>query len=190
MPATKQFSKINEVVNSDDGTTFLKFKTGGRSGRLRDFFEFYVDDKPLIHVISRCYWKIAADTNSEFFNTQVGCLGAFGKFWDEISIRILLKEAFTEHQSQQLFELFKSNYQEESRSEQEIKNLIVEFNREDFLFYRCQDCRDSGCGGMALDIIRADDKIIWTDHKEITIYFDLSQYEKVLYDYLDKVYKK
>lgn len=180
--------EINDVIKLDNTSVYLQFNKSKRSCNLRNFFEFHVNNKPLISIISSHYWESTTNVNSDFFNSYVGCLGSFGKFWDEISIKILLKEAFTEEQCQRLFDMFKSNHVEKeiSKSEEEIKDIIVKTIVDDFLFYCCQDCGDSGCGGITLTINKTDDKVIWTDNKKILIHFDSSQYEEALCDYLDK----
>ena len=166
-----QRENITKVIEDQVmSASYFQYITGNRSGYLRDFFEFYVDDQPLISIISQHYWSCEAGTDSDFFNTHVGCLGSFGSFWDEIHIQILLQQAFTTKQSQKLLEV--------------CKQQTIEQIRNDFLFYCCQDCGDIECGGITFNIERKGSKIIWTDQENITIQFDASEYKQALQKYL------
>ncbi|MEO0727013.1 MAG: hypothetical protein AAFZ63_20880 [Bacteroidota bacterium] len=180
--------EVAEVIKLDDGAAYLQFKTGERSADLRDFFEFYIYDQPLISIIGDCYWDGSTTIDSAFFNSNVGCLGAFGKFWDEVYIKILLQQEFTEKQSQVLFDRSKSDFIDETNAmtEQEIRSVIIKNTVDDFLFYRCQACGDGTCGGVSLNITRTADQITWTDNEKITIHFDSNQYEEVLLAYLNE----
>ncbi|MEL7423968.1 MAG: hypothetical protein AAFN81_13290 [Bacteroidota bacterium] len=182
--------EIVEVVKQDDGAAFLQFKTGERSAELRDFFEFYLDDQPLISIIGNFYWDGTTTIDSAFFNSKVGCLGSFGRFWDEVYIKILLQQELTEKQCQSLLTMFEPNFvnEQDALAEQGIRNLIIKNMIDDFLFYRCQACGDGACGGITLNIVRTADKITWTDNEKIKIHFDFNQYKEVLLRYLKENY--
>ena len=102
--------KISDIVEEGHSAKHLIFKSKDRSISLRDFYEYYIDGRPLINIISKYYWNIEANEHSEFFNSKVGCLGSFGLFWDEIYISILTKKEFTSIQTKSLVNLLKPNY--------------------------------------------------------------------------------
>ena len=99
--------KTVEIVEEADSSKRLLFSSGDKSIRLRDFYEYYIDEQPLINIISKCYWNIEADEKSEFFNSKIGCLGGFGLFWDQINVAILTKKEFTSAQIKSLVDLYK-----------------------------------------------------------------------------------
>jgi|GEM_PF-5931169 len=182
-------NNISEIIDEQNSVKLLNFKSNSGSTRIRDFYEFYINDKSLLNIISENYWTKSANENSEFFNTNIGCLGGFGYFWDDINICILRKKEFTKHQENELFRMFKSNYKTSkfSFSNQKTKDQIVTDVRNNFLFYCCQDCGDSGCGGISLDIKIINNYIIWTDNEKIEITFDLIEYTEVLKKYLIEI---
>ncbi len=184
-------NKIVEIVDENNGAKSFKFKSGPHSGKIRDFYEFCINGQSLINIISKKYWANEATEDSGFFNTHIGCLGPFGKFWDEVYVRILSQKELTKDQIQTLFDMFKSNYisSDNPISEHEIKEQILDYIVNNFLLYCCQDCGDSGSGGITLNIEKREDKIIWTDNEKITIQFDANEYVEVLESYIKTEYK-
>ena len=154
--------KTVDKIDDGDISKYLIYKSGERSKKLRNFYEYYIDGQSLINIISKNYWNTEANENSEFFNSHIGCLGGFGQFWDEISISILTKKEFTREQTKKLVDLFAPNYKSIStdRSNQKQQNKIVNEVRDNFLMYCCQDCGDSNCGGLTLSIKKENNMFI------------------------------
>lgn len=165
-----------KIVHEENETKLMNDEYGFSSyTTLRDFYEFYVDGQSLINIISKNYWENEADEDCKLFDTHVGCIGSFGAISDEIYCRALTQKKYTKEEKEILINKHGSN----------ISKWFVDAIEEDFLFYWCQSCADSGCGGISMDIIRKDNIITWKDHEKITIHFDLTEYEKVLEDYLN-----
>ena len=179
--------EIIEIIDKENSKC-LVYKSGERSPNIRNFYEYYIDEQPLINIISKFYWTSEANENSLFFNTHIGCLGAFGLFWDQIYVSILTDKEFTQDQINKLLELFKSNYEfsKKQLAKQSLSKQIINEVKDTFLMYCCQDCGDSGCGGTSLNIQKRKNKIIWTDNEKIEIHFNKIEYEKVLQDFLIK----
>jgi len=178
--------KIVEILDAENSSKYLVYNSGEKSITLRDFYEYYIDGQPLINIISKYYWNIQASENSEFFNSYVSCLGSFGLFWDEISVSILTKKEFNSTQIKTLVSLLKSNYIN-STGQVSIQNLqgqIIKDVRDNFLMYCCQDCGDSDCGGITLNINKKNDTTIWTDNDNIEIHFNTVEYEQVLQNFI------
>jgi hypothetical protein len=175
-------------IISHENSKHLKFTSGERSINFRNCYEFYIDDQPLINIISNCYWDHEANEESQFFNSHIGCLGGFGFFWDQIYVSILTNKEFSQNQIEKLFELFKRNfkYSDDPMSIQKVCDKIVSNIRDQFLMYCCQDCGDSGCGGLTLNIKREGNMIVWTDNEKIKIQFNKIEYEEVFQDFLKK----
>jgi len=177
---------IIDVIDNKDGSKFLKLKSNDGNCKIRDFYEFYINDQSLINIVSKNYWEIDADENVGFFNTHVGCLGSFGKFWDGINVSILTKKEFSKDQIESLEKMFCSDYRvsELSISDKSHKEQLVEDITNGFLLYCCQDCGDFDCGGITFEIKRVGDNMIWTDNSKIEIQFNFDEYKEVLENYL------
>ena len=177
--------KTVEIIEAENAAKYLVFNSGERSLKLRDFYEYYIDDQPLINILSKYYWNIEANENSKFFNTHVGCLGGFGLFWDEISISILTNKDFNSAQVRSLVNIFRSNLID-SANYTSIQSRVIKHVRENFLMYCCQDCGDSGCGGISLNIEKGNNTTIWTDNDKIEIHFNTTKYNQVLQQFISK----
>ncbi len=179
--------ETKEISHTQEQGTIIQLKSGNRI-RVRDFHEFYIDDKPLIQFIGEAYWKKKLPGDNPFhyfFDTHVGCLGSFGKHWDDIFIQVLLKRNFKKKQID--FILEKScldDLHHPSMTNKEMKNQIIEDTRNEFLFYCCQDCGDAGCGGITFNIIKENHLITWSDDDKLKFTFDYYQYESAFKKHL------
>ncbi len=162
---------IAEIVDRDDEAKIIKLKSTTVFYIVRDFYEFYIDNQSLMNLISKTYWNVEVNEDGEIFNSLVGCIGSFGSLWDGISIKILTQKPFDKNQRNDLFDMFKQNYNEPQNSinEKRIKEEIADEVVNDFLFYCCQGCGDSGCSGITFSIIKKENKIFWTDNEKINI---------------------
>ena len=181
-------SDILEAYEDESHMASIHLKSG-RIIKARNFYEFYINDKPLINHIGEAYWnKDSTQASSDFFDSNVGTLGSFGDFWDDIYVSILLRKRFDKKQNKLLSknETIKTILDADSVSKSKIEDKIWNHLIEDFLFYRCQFCGDSQCGGIALKIVKKRDTMIWTDYDKLNFEFKFDAYEKTLNDYLKR----
>jgi len=173
-----------EIIKEDDFTsvkieanTFMTF---------RNFYEYYIDDQALIKIIGDKYWNINVNPNLDnvgLFDTHVGILGSFGAFWDYINVMQLTLKSPTISEITDLIKKYsrKNSYLRKKINDKTfLESIIDDIKENPVLMYSCQDCGDSGCGGIELSIHRTGEHIFWTDDEEIHIKFDFNQYKRAL----------
>lgn len=174
-------NELVEINYLEPNVALLKLNSG-KHKTVRNFYEFYIDDASLLTLIREAYWGKSWVEN--FLDTHVGCMGSFDNYLDWVNTICLLKQNLNERQLEYFKRQFKGNAEKAEHYKTLLERTTLAELEEDFLFYVCQECGDSACGGIALDVISHQNTIIWTDNEELTFRFERSAYMATLMEYL------
>lgn len=140
---------------------------------LNDFYEFYVDGKPLLSLI------IGPSKYLGFLQDFNGVLGTMAKVYDEFLILSLLGQELTET-------VIKGTVAKHGKSfeHSHIQLILSEYNNMYPLLYGCAVCADRCCGGVTVKISKELGCYVWTFRNELVLRFGFDIYESVLGGYL------
>ncbi len=184
----KYFDNINLRLKNDPRLLEnggYKFKHEIVDKTLNDFFEFYIDGKPLIELI------LGKNMSKVYLTSWNGLLGTRDKKYDELLVKSLINENINAEFVQKHFKKY-----EESINEDVAKKLIFELSLEKPLVYGCKICGDIDCGGIVIRIESDEFSFSWylfdTETKEydkLIGEFEYEQYKNVFSKYM-KNWKK
>lgn len=169
-----------KVIEGEIGKSHrvLVERQDGSQTHICNFYEYYVDDKPLIQWISGHFWNGRAFL---FFDDYYGRL-RFDRLLQQFDIRCFLLDYFSTIELQKLLQHYDPN-QEKKWLE---KSLLIEQESEQeeyTMFYTCE-CGDRDCGGIGGFISKDENYFYWEfedDQQPLRFTFAKSQYKEALY---------
>ena len=122
---------------------------------LNDFFEFYIDGKPLLqHLLGSKKWI-------GYLEDYNGLLGTRRKLFDELLVKSLLKQKIS-------ISTIKSHYHQynEKITDQDAESLIYELGLKKPLLYGCKICADYDCGGICIEVKKKSKYYLWFSYDQ------------------------
>ncbi len=158
-----------------------KFKHEIIDKTLNDFFEFYIDGKPLIQLL------MGENKYKGFLESRNGLLGTRDKKYDELLVKALMNENINSELVKTHFKKYK-----ESINDDIALKIIFELCLEEPLIYGCKICGDIDCGGINIKIESDEMFFFWYLYNSETNEYDklIGKFEHKEYASIFKNYMK
>ena len=133
---------------------------------LNDFFEFYIDGKPLIQLLfNSIQWK-------GYLENYNGLLGTRDKIYDELLVNSLLNKQVNTN-------IVKNHFAKYERviTDQQAKGIIYEMSLMNPLIYGCKICGDIDCGGINIRVEKSSNSFVWFKYSQKSKKYDYQLFE-------------
>ena len=165
---TRPKDLLNKIKITFGNATLTK---EGFSKRQTEFYEFFINDKPLSDILTTF-----CSLDNSLLNNWVGVLGSFSNKQSQLNtIKRLLSKQISE---QEIREVFPKDL-DKHYLDNGIESYKAELADEEIIIYGCAECGDYGCGGFKIKVDKEEDTVVWTyngEGKILQFHFNKHQY--------------
>ena len=143
----------------------------------REFFEFFINDKPLSALLNKFY-----ETKGSILDNWIGVFGSFANQKAEmLKVKQLLGKTISDKEIRQVY----PSEWSDSEFQWYLEKTREELSDPEVIIYCCTECGDYDCGGIKTKIDKTESAFVWTiteKNKRLAFEFEKYQY----FDLFDK----